>query len=302
MENVPFVSVVVPVYNSEATISECIESLLNQDYAKERYEIIAVDNASKDKSAPLIKGFPVAYTEERVVRSSYAARNRGIRQAQGDILAFTDADCIVSRDWLRKGVEALCEDAHIGCVAGEVRTYKPQTYVEKYLRKKDIFSQEKNAPEFPLHYAKIGNAFYKKEVFTRIGFFEERWVSGGDADLSWRMQLETRLRIAFSHDAIVFHKHRTTLQTMFRQSMKYGIGYSLLCKKYRDKMPSKNSKQVVWVFYRLFHCLLRAIAFFFYKKESMSEEKRDAYLDSISFMGWEIGRIIGSVRNHVFAV
>ncbi len=302
-ENLPFVSVVVPLYNNEATIRECLQSLLKQDYAKQRYEVIVVDNNSKDRSTEIINEFPVKYAEERKVRSSYAARNKGINHAKGNIIAFIDADCIADDEWLRKGVEAILGGGDIGCVAGKVSAYRPLTYVERYLYRKDIFAQKKEgSPEFPFPYAKTGNVFYKKEVFAKIGLFEERWISAGDADLSWRMQLETDFKIKFSDEAVVFHKHRSTLQTMFLQSMKYGIGFSLLCKKYRNKIPSRKPKEVLWVFFRLFYCFMSAVIFYFCNKENMPEEKRDVYLDLISFMGWEIGRIIGSVKNRVFAV
>lgn len=302
MNNLPFLSVIIPVYNGEKTIGECIESLLNQDYPKDKYEIIVVDNNSGDKTAQIVKKYPVRYLEEKAIQSDFAARNRSIRHAaNGQILAFTDADCIASRDWLKKSVKAF-EDDRIGCVAGSIEGYKAQNYVDEYLSKRKIISQDEKRGDLPLPYAKTANAFYRREVFDKIGLFEERWRSAGDADICWRMQLETDYKIKFIPDTIIFHKHRSTVFSMFKQCLKWGIGYTNLYKKYRERMPKRTLKQTIWIFRRLLYVLAKIGIFSFYKKESMPKDKRKEYLDLISFTGWEVGRIIGSVKNRVFYI
>lgn len=299
--NEPFVSVIIPVYNGEKTIGECIESLLKLDYPKERYEIIVVDNNSKDRTAQVVKSYRIHYVEEKEIQGAYAARNRGIKQAKGQIFAFIDSDCVASRDWLTKGTEGF-ENAHVGCVGGAIKGYKPVTYVEKYLCKKNIISQEEKPKDLPFPYAKTANAFYRKDVFNKIGLFEEKWTSAGDADLSWRMQLKTDYKITFSHNSIVFHRHRSTLKQMFGQCVKWGIGYTFLFKKYKDKMPKRSIKESIWIFYWFFYSLINAAIFCLSKKDSIPEDKREKYLDLIAFLGWETGRIIGSVRNRIFYI
>jgi len=296
-----YISVIIPVCNGEKTISMCIESLLHQKYPKDRYEIIIIDNNSRDGTVEIVGKYPVRYIEEKKTQSAYAARNTGIKSAKGGILAFMDADCTASPDWLRKGTEGF-RDTNIGCVAGGIECHEPEGYVGKYLCKKKIISQEEKPAEFPLPYAKTANAFYTRAVFDKIGFFEEQWVSGGDADYSWRMQLETDYKIKFSPHAIVSHKHRETLRAMFKQCLKWGIGYALLYKKYRDKMSRRSIKQAIWIFRRVFYASFMAALFCFYKKDRLPAEKREEYLELIAFMGWEVGRIIGSVKYGVFAV
>ena len=102
MNNQPFISIIVPVYNGENIIGACLKSLLAQDYPKDKYEVIAVDNNSKDKTADIIKEYSVHYLFESKVQGSYAARNTGVRHAKGEILAFTDADCVADKGWLKK--------------------------------------------------------------------------------------------------------------------------------------------------------------------------------------------------------
>jgi glycosyltransferase involved in cell wall biosynthesis len=81
----PFISVVVPVYNGDRIIGNCVESLLNQSYPKDNYEIIVVDNGSTDNTRAIIKKYPVKMLIEDSIKSSYAARNKGIKHAKGEV-------------------------------------------------------------------------------------------------------------------------------------------------------------------------------------------------------------------------
>ena len=95
----PLVSVIVPVYNRGEAIGKCIKSLLAQEYPKKKLEIIIVDNNSNDKTKDTIKKYPVKYLLEKE-KGSYAARNKGIEHAKGEIIAFTDSDCIADKQWV----------------------------------------------------------------------------------------------------------------------------------------------------------------------------------------------------------
>src|SRR5688572_8958532 len=103
----PFVSVIVPVLNDEARIGGCVAALLAQDYPRERYEVIVVDNGSTDRTYEVVRGYPVTLLSEAQIRSSFAARNKGMREAVGEIFAFTDSDCTPAPQWLAEGVRAI---------------------------------------------------------------------------------------------------------------------------------------------------------------------------------------------------
>ncbi|UCG35895.1 MAG: glycosyltransferase [Candidatus Omnitrophota bacterium] len=299
--NLPFISVIVPVYNGERTIEECINSLLNQDYPKDKYEIIIVDNGSKDKTAEIVIKYPVNYLLENKIQSSYTARNAGVKSSKGEILAFTDADCVADKEWLMKGSQGFSTD-ETGCVVGEIKGSKPTNYVEEYLINKKELSQNQTLRGAFLPYPKTANVFYRKETFEKIGFFEEKWESGGDADFAWRMQLETDYKIKFVPKAIIYHKHRSTIGAMFKQCIKWGVGHTLLYKKYKKILPKRTLKQVVWIFQRMIYASIKGAIFLFLEKGDMDKKKRDKYFDFISFTGWEVGRIIGSIRNKVFYI
>ena len=86
------ISVIVPVHNASAWVEKCINGLLNQDYDAGSFEIILVDNNSSDDSKMRIRRHPRVRLLEETVQSAYAARNRGVRESQGDVLGFTDSD------------------------------------------------------------------------------------------------------------------------------------------------------------------------------------------------------------------
>src|SRR5688572_2788795 len=103
----PFVSVVVPVRNDAARLRTCVAALRVQSYPSNRYEIIVDDNASHEPVVLEHRELPIT----RVVRNegpgSYAARNAGIAASCGDVLAFTDSDCVPAAEWLEKAVARL---------------------------------------------------------------------------------------------------------------------------------------------------------------------------------------------------
>jgi glycosyltransferase involved in cell wall biosynthesis len=107
-----YISVIVPVFNSEKYIEQCIHALLDQDYPKDSYEIIMVDNNSTDMSARIISRYPSIRLLQEPVQSAYPARNRGIRFAKGDVIAFTDPDCRPYPQWLSSIASAISHPGH----------------------------------------------------------------------------------------------------------------------------------------------------------------------------------------------
>ena len=88
-----FVSVIIPVYNDLKLLSTCLECLDRQTYPKTRFEVLVVDNGSDLPVQPIVSRYSNVKLEKESMPGSYAARNRGIAAARGEILAFTDADC-----------------------------------------------------------------------------------------------------------------------------------------------------------------------------------------------------------------
>ena len=232
----PFISVIVPALNEERTIRECLASLLRMDYPQERREILVVDNGSTDRTAEIVKSFPVRYLREERRGASHA-RNRGIEASQGDIFAFTDADCVVTTGWLRELVLGF-DSEEVGIVAGEVVAYPPETTVELYTAKRKPFFFQGRSLSSPVPpWFMGGSVAIRREVVNQIGLFDSRFTGAGaeDIDYSWRFFQLVSLEMIYRPKAIAFHHHRLTTWTLFKQYQGYGYGQAVLCRKYQEK-------------------------------------------------------------------
>jgi len=232
----PVVSVIIPVYNEEAIITCCLDSLEKLNYPKELTEIIAIDNNSRDKSAELIKKYPsVKYIfEARKGRS--AARNTGIKAANGEIIAFIDADCVVSPDWLNNIIPGL-KSKTTGCCGGKTLSYYPENMIEHYFD----WSFESHAAKI-LNFSEkyfIGpifatsNLICRREVFDAVGFFDEYMTAGEDTDLVWRINLKG-YQLNYVPGAVVYHKRRDKLSELPEAFFQYIYWQYYLIAKYEN--------------------------------------------------------------------
>ncbi len=296
-----FVSIIVPVYNGERYIGNCIKSLLELNYPSTKYEIIIVDNNSKDNTYRIVQEYPVVLIKEDRIQSSYAARNAGLNIANGEIIAFTDSDCVADKDWLALAVGQLRQGEDIGCVAGKIEGYSPSNYIEEYLVRNRSLSEEFTLNHRFLPYPPTANAIYRKDVFKSIGKFEENWISGGDADIAWRMQLHSNYRIIYCRDAVIYHIHRSTLKGFFKQKATWGYGEVLLHKKYKPKYGEQNhdlTKQIIKEYWVSSRSIARKLAAMVYYRYVSKDEKKyqDKMLAMIELVGRRFGRIKGSIK------
>src|SRR5688572_27853971 len=115
-EDMPFMSVVIPAYNEEHYLSGCLESLQKQTYRRDRFEIVLADNNSKDKTAEIGRKYGAKVIKVRKQGHVFALR-AGIESAKGEIVAATDADTIVSPNWLEL-IEKVFRDKEVVAVTG----------------------------------------------------------------------------------------------------------------------------------------------------------------------------------------
>lgn len=230
--SLPFASVVVAARDDAEALRDCLASLNSLDYPRERHEVLAVDNASADRTAEVIERFPVTYLYEPRVGVGWA-RNRGIEAARGEILAFTDPDCVVTTGWLRSLVRPFA-DPQVGAVAGGIVPYPPRTLPELHAARRRSHTQERSLAHPALPFAMTPSVAYRRSAFEAIGGFDTTFSGGGweDADLSWRLQRYTALGIAHAPDALVLHRYRDTFRSFFTQQFRYGIGLGILTGKY----------------------------------------------------------------------
>ena len=229
-ESQPQVSVVVAVRNGAATIGQCIESLLNDQYPDDRREILVVDNGSTDDTAGIAERYPIRLIAEPEPGLS-RARNRGIEESRGEIVAFTDADCCVSTRWLGELITGFEAD-DVAAVTGEVVPYPPTTAVERYSarRKPSTASWQRDLPE---PWFCFGNTAVRRDVFDRVGPFDPDFAGIGceDIDFAWRFA-DAGLRVRRQPRPVVFHRQRMTSGDLFRQNVRNGRGWALLHRRH----------------------------------------------------------------------
>jgi cellulose synthase/poly-beta-1,6-N-acetylglucosamine synthase-like glycosyltransferase len=230
----PEVTVVVPAYNSAATISPCIESLLAQDYPPERYEIIVVDNNSTDETAALVEEYPVQLVFETAIQTPGAARNRGLGLSAAEITAFIDSDCIAAKDWLRSLVRPF-QDPAVGVVGCRIDSQIADSgLVEAFLAQVNIITEEHFPPLEPKGFP-AGAVAYRRSALDRVGSFDIFMQASEDVDLAWRVQAYGGYKGVYVAEAVVYNKHRSTLAGMFHQFRRYGFSGIVLATRYRGE-------------------------------------------------------------------
>ncbi|TLN17035.1 glycosyltransferase [bacterium] len=265
----PTVSIVIPVYNGKRTIRLCLDAILRSDYPQNRYEVIVVDNNSKDGTPEIVKQYPVKLVYERKLQGPHAATNTGIREVQGEIVVFTDSDCVAEPDWLRNLVAPFA-DPDIVAVGGRIEAYQPESRVERFLGNeiRPFGNCVKMADGFPVAVL-TGNAAYRTQAVRDVGMFNQNLYTGAEVDMAWRVQWKTGKGVASAEDAVVYHKFDTTVKRLFRHFKIYGYSEIILATLYRDlpgypRTPSSQAgvmlKQVGAVFTYVASLVYRSIS------------------------------------------
>lgn len=215
----PLVSVIIPIYNGEADLPDLLDCLRAQTYPAAEY--LLIDNGSRDRTLSLLQSEAwLTALSETTIQSSYAARNTGIRAAQADILAFTDADCRPHPDWLTELVRPFADPA-VGLVAGEILALPGNSLLERYADRHETLSQKHTLAHAFGPYGQTANLGIRRQALEQTGLFRPYLTTGGDADICWRMQ-QQGWRLEFAAEAIVRHRHRSTLAELRSQWQRYG--------------------------------------------------------------------------------
>ncbi len=223
----PEVSVVVPIYNGERDLPQLIECLRSQIYPPDKVEYILVDNNSRDRTSSILETtakfdrITIRHLTENQIQSSYAARNQGIHNSKGEIIAFTDADCRPESDWLENLVQPFV-NPEIALSAGEILALPGKNILEQHADRQNTLSQKHTLAHPFCAYGQTANLAVRKLVLKTVGLFRPYLTSGGDADLCWRILRETSYKLDFVESAIVRHRHRYTIKQLQSQWYRYG--------------------------------------------------------------------------------
>jgi glycosyltransferase involved in cell wall biosynthesis len=244
--NLPFVSVIIPVFNDAVRLKLCLAALENQTYDQNNYEVIVVDNDSDDNHSILgiIAQFPQVKMTTELYPSSYAARNKGIQIAKGSIIAFTDADCIPANDWLERGVNHFQSIPNCGMLIGciEIFFQDPNhlTLIERY-QNITAFRQKYYLKKF--HSGATANLLTSKDVIDRVGLFNSKLKSFGDFEWGNKVFLAGYQQF-YVEDMIVKHPSISLWKELKKKTLRVAGG---VYDHFIDKQKSWHQKNMMFV-------------------------------------------------------
>lgn len=218
-------SVIIPVYNDPEGLETTVDSLLDQTV--EDYEIIIADNASTDCTQAIASAYSnlaeVTHVIEDEVQSSYAARNAGIIASQGEILCFVDADMWVDSTWLEQVQSRMNADDidYFGCNVEIVIEDETPSAAYNQQNSFHSFSIENAVSE--RHFAPTCCLVTRKRVIEDVGLFDERLISGGDAEFGRRVH-EAGYEQVYAADITMYHPARSSLPSIVKRRYRIARG------------------------------------------------------------------------------
>ena len=229
MSNSPFISVVMPTYNRSHFLDRGLTALLNQCYPHACYEIIVVDDASTDETEDILERRRQAQPERLHIlrqdrnRGPAAARNRGVAEAKGALIAFTDDDCVVAPDWLdqiRRGLE----EPRVAGVGGRVLAYETDSAIQRYQARYSAIAQP-HMRQGEILLLITANALFRREALLEVRGFPEQLTSAGGEELYLCHQLLDRGYVfRYNPEALVYHRYSTSWRIFANTYYRYGQG------------------------------------------------------------------------------
>ncbi|MFV4844886.1 glycosyltransferase [Edwardsiella tarda] len=219
------VSVIIPTYRDWVRLSKCLDALRQQTYPSELIQIIVINNDPLDMN-PLLnddKYNDVLFLVESKP-GSYAARNKGLKYANGEVIAFTDSDCIPDGNWIYNAIYYFDTNSNCLRIGGRIELFfkngvsktLAEFYEQSYAFRQSEFVRRQGM-------AATANMFAYKKVFDEISVFDESLMSGGDAE--WGRRAYRRgYKIIYRDNVIVNHPARSSMKQIFLKNRREAGG------------------------------------------------------------------------------
>ena len=232
------VAIVIPTYNDEETLSECLESIYNLEFEGE-YTTIIVDGYSDDNTVEIAEryGCKVVFEDEGTI--SYA-RELGVQKTDKEFIAFTDADCVVPENWLSTLIKNFGSNKEIAAVGGPNLTPDDDTPFAKSVG--DVLSLLSGVGSrygydgdetHEIYHNPTCNVMYRREVIEEVGGFRSDLVTVDDEEMDYRIR-ENGYKILFTPEAKVLHYRRPSMRSFTKMGYRYGLGRAQVTKIHPD--------------------------------------------------------------------
>lgn len=235
----PTVSIIIPTKNAGALLKDCLNHIQELDYPQDKIEVLIADGLSTDETVSIAKRFG-AKVVPNPKQTVGPGRNVAFEVAKGELVAFTDADCLVDAGWIKNAL-AHFADATIGGVGGP--TFVPpqqSSFAEavRYLFRLAVFwagsvHTEHQGKEKRVKHIPGCNMIFRRDVLAKVMPIDESLLTGEDLELS-RCILQQGYSLLFAPDVWVWHHKRTTPKGFFRQMYRFAIGRLQVGKRARS--------------------------------------------------------------------
>ncbi len=232
----PAVSIIIPAYNEEKVIGACLDSIAKLDYPDDLLDVIVIDDGSTDRTAEIISGYRSVKVIKGIHKGPSAARNLALKQAKGDYVAFTDADCVVSSEWIKRLLKGFISDKVAGVGGIQVPAKGESEFAVAVNRVLGAFGfiagySRVNKTSTNVDHNASCNVIYKKHVIEQVGGFDEALWPGEDVDLDRKM-IMAGYTLRQDPGVSVEHYRPSTMSQYRNMMYKYGLVQAYLVKKY----------------------------------------------------------------------
>ncbi len=239
MTSYPFVSIIIPARNEEAIIGECLKSLEELNYPKDRLEIIISDGLSADNTVKIAQSYNAKIVRNEA-RTVAPGRNIGFRYSKGDLIAFSDADCTMEKNWLDNALKYF-KDEKVAGVGGPNLSPKNESVFGKAVRFLFLFGSLISGSIYVTDAKKIKivksipgcNAIYKREALEKVMPIDETLLTGDDVEINYQL-IDRGYKVLYAPDVIVWHYRRDNPKKFFKQIYRFAIGRWQLAKRHGD--------------------------------------------------------------------
>lgn len=214
------ISVVIAAYNEEKNLPKCLDALVSQNFPKEKYEIVVVDNNSVDKTAKIARKYGARVVKEEKQGNTFAVK-KGMDSASGEIIAMVDADTIVEKNWLTDIAKVFENEKIVGLTG--------MGYIKSGNWLLDILEKSLYQVFLNIHFL-IGkphtmgfNLAVRKSAYERIGGINEKFTMSPDIDLGLR--LKSQGKVVFDKNITVITSFRRWQETPIDAFITYAKGY-----------------------------------------------------------------------------
>lgn len=235
------ISIVVPVFNGQATIGQCLDSLVKQEPSNKSLEIIVVDDGSQDETLKILSRYAGISVVSQSNAGPAAARNRGVKEATGDIVLFTDADCVPGERWVEEMVKSFLNDPSVVGVKGVYRT-KQSKLTARFVQLEFEYKYQQMRKQMRkaggIAFIDTSSAGYLRRVFLEAGGFDKTSfakASTEDIDLSFRL-VSRGYRLVFNQDAYVYHQHPESFSDYIKRKSRNVYWGTIVMRRYPGKV------------------------------------------------------------------